>query len=86
MLFDCLDGRLAWLLYDGGPLRLTLFLGGFLDRFTRFNLLRLRTIRFLFRRLGLRECRFGLLATMVFSFHWPSTQDKDGVTWLVLLL
>ena len=79
-LFDCLDGRFDCDLYDLGPLFLTFFLGGFLDRFARFDRLRLRAISFLFRFLGFLECRLGCLDTIGFLSHRPSTQDKDGVT------
>ena len=61
---DCLEGRFDFDLYDGGPLRLTLFLGGFLDRFARLERFLFFKNKFLFRFLGFRECRFGRLDTM----------------------
>ena len=64
---DCLEGRFDFDLYDGGPLRLTLFLGGFLDRFARLERFLFFNNKFLFRFLGFRECRFGRLDTMAFS-------------------
>ena len=61
---DCLEGRFDFDLYDGGPLRLTLFLGGFLDRFARLERFLFFNNKLLFR---FRECRFGFLDTVYFG-------------------